>query len=305
MKQLLAYQINGQRVGIDITSWSVLDLNGNREFKVIESGDTIPNGYVDISSIINWSTFGQNEESWYDVRLKIQNLLPNSLTGLTETELSIVSEYKLDAYYKIYDYFNIDDTIDPQKAPLSLDYDIIGLHKKRGLVKGELILVEYYGKYENGVYSDLVVREDRVYYRINQMVSKREMDIKWYLNDGTIGTTKHTIKYYSVTEGMQELDTRRSNVISELKINTVGLIMACSGVTSLQAQAVGRPFLSTYTIEISKYLQGYEQELRNAITNDATYPWLNLAIPNTGGYTIRMYLLDGIDVDYDINNVNI
>lgn len=306
MKKLLVYEINEQKPYIDITTWNVADLNGNRPFKVIMSGDTIPSGYTDISSITNWGNYGQNELNFFEVRSEIKTLLPESLSALTTNELGVVSEYKLDSYYLIYDYVdnNTYNLNNPSSVPLLLDYDILGLHKKRTLVKGELVLVEYYGKYNSGVYSDLVVREDRIYYRVNQMVSRREMEIKWYLNDSTVGTTKNNIKYYSVTEGMQELDTRRSNVISELKINTVGLIMVCSGITSLQAQAVDRPFLSTYTIEISKYLQGYEQELRNAITNDAIYSWLNLTIPNTGGYTIRMYLLDGIDVDYEINNIN-
>ena len=39
-KYLLAYQISGQTVGVDISSWSDVDLNGNKAFKIIRSGDT-------------------------------------------------------------------------------------------------------------------------------------------------------------------------------------------------------------------------------------------------------------------------
>jgi len=302
--KLLGYILNGNVLGTQVTAWTNDQLNGNRPFITIADNDATPNDYSDISSIITWGSLGQNVKSWYDVRLEIQKLLPNSLTGLTESELAIVSEYKLDVYYEIYDYIIFDDSVDPQRAPLNLDYDIIGLHKKRTLSKGELVVVEYYGKYDSGVYSNLIIREERVYYRVNQMVSRREMDIKWYLNDGTVGTTKHTIKYYSTTESMQELDSRRSNIISDLKINTVGLVMLCSGVTSVAAQTIARPMVSTYNLEISKYLQGYEQELRTAVANDTIYPWLDLTIPNTGGLTIRQYLISGLTVDYSINNIN-
>lgn len=309
MKLLLAYQISGQTIGIDIQSWNVLDLNGNEPFKFVYTGDTIPNGYVNITSLLNWGVFGESVLNYNNVRIQMRYLLPNSLTGLSESEMEVVVKYSLDDYCMIYDfidYSNYANNINSKKPPTSLDYDIIGLHKKRTLVKGELVKVEYYGEYNHTTkqYSKLVVSEDRVYYRVNQMVDRREMVIKWYDNDGIVCMTKNTTKYYSITESMQELDTRRANIIADLKINTVGLVMMCSGITSVQAQTVAKPMVSTYNLEISKYLQGYEQELRDAITNDTIYSWLNLAIPNTGGYTIRMYLLDGLDVDYNINNVN-
>lgn len=53
-KQLLGYQISGQTVGVDLDEWSSLDLNGNLPYLIIISGETIPNGYVDISTIVNW-----------------------------------------------------------------------------------------------------------------------------------------------------------------------------------------------------------------------------------------------------------
>lgn len=57
-KILLAYTINGQTVGIDLPSWDTADLNGNIPFKLILSGATIPSGYTDVSSIINWNKLG-------------------------------------------------------------------------------------------------------------------------------------------------------------------------------------------------------------------------------------------------------
>jgi hypothetical protein len=74
-KLLLAYQISGQTVGIDIQSWNADDLNGNPAFKIIVSGTTITNGYVDISSIINWDTYGEGVANDYMcIRFTIRSL---------------------------------------------------------------------------------------------------------------------------------------------------------------------------------------------------------------------------------------
>ena len=307
MKKLLAYQIGGQSVGVDITTWYNSQLNGNRTFKVIVSGDTIPNSYADISSIINWGRFGENEESYANVRLEIQNILPESLTGLTESELSIVSEYKLDSYYRIYDYIEFDDSVDPQIAPLNLDYDILGLHKKRYFDKGELYKVEYYGEHipQTNTYSKLCVIENRIYYRTNRMLNRREMDITWYYNDGTSGETKHTIKYYTLEAAISAGEVRRRNVVSNLKMNTVGLLMMTSGITQTEAEILGFEFLNVHNNKISKYIEGVESILKNAILTDSEFTWLDNVIPNTGGITIRLYLNDNVNIDYTINNTDL
>jgi len=74
-KQLLAYQISGQTVGVDIQSWNTDDLNGNLPFKIIISGMTMPNGYIDISSIINWDAYGEGVANDYMcIRFTIRSL---------------------------------------------------------------------------------------------------------------------------------------------------------------------------------------------------------------------------------------
>jgi len=66
-KYLLAYQISGQTVGIDIETYNPTDLNGNSAMQIILDGETIPNGYVDISSIKNWDRFGEDYANDYMV----------------------------------------------------------------------------------------------------------------------------------------------------------------------------------------------------------------------------------------------
>lgn len=94
-EQLLAYQISGQTVGVDIQTWNDSDLNGNQPFKIIISGTTIPNGYVDISSIQNWDMFGELcANDYMCVRFKIRDLCREiGWTGLTNTEKDIAIKH--------------------------------------------------------------------------------------------------------------------------------------------------------------------------------------------------------------------
>jgi hypothetical protein len=87
-KYLLAYQINGLSVGVDLPSWNGDDLNGNKPFKIINSGTTIPAGYADISSIVNWDRFGEIVANDYlVVRFSIKTLLlEKGWANLSNTE---------------------------------------------------------------------------------------------------------------------------------------------------------------------------------------------------------------------------
>jgi hypothetical protein len=94
-KQLLAYQISGQTVGVDIQSWNTDDLNGNPSFKIIISGMTMPNGYIDISSIINWDMYGESVANDYMcVRFTIRSLCrTKGWSNMTNTEKDIAIKH--------------------------------------------------------------------------------------------------------------------------------------------------------------------------------------------------------------------
>jgi hypothetical protein len=87
-KQLLAYQISGQTVGVELSSWSDSELNGNKAFKIINSGTTIPPDYADISSIVVWDRFGELVANDYlVVRFEIKALLTEKgWANLSSTE---------------------------------------------------------------------------------------------------------------------------------------------------------------------------------------------------------------------------
>lgn len=94
-KKLLAYQISGQTVGIDLSSWRDDDLNGNDSFLIINSGDTTPDGYTDISSIENWDRFGNGVANDYLVtKFEIRDIA-NSVgwSGLTNNEKDLAIKY--------------------------------------------------------------------------------------------------------------------------------------------------------------------------------------------------------------------
>ena len=206
-----------------------------------------------------------------------------------------------DSIFKIYNYVN---NINPEvfyTPPFDHNYNIVGLSKKRIFTKGELNSIDYYGYVDSGgTYQDLVLTEYRTYYRKNRMVYKRKLHINWFLDDNTIGAHKTTYKYYSTEESIKLGERRRRNIISNMKINTLGLIQLISGVTQVEATMIGMAFLGVITTEISQFIEGVEDSLKNKILTYSSvgYEWLEGIIPNTGGITIRQYLYSGIDIDY-------
>jgi len=94
-KILLAYQISGQTVGVDLSGWDDADLNGNPAFKIILSGTTVPSGYTEITSIENWNRFGLQVANDYSVvKFAIKELAEMiGWTGLTNTEKDLSIKY--------------------------------------------------------------------------------------------------------------------------------------------------------------------------------------------------------------------
>lgn len=151
--------------------------------------------------------------------------------------------------------YKINDSIDD---PTLIDYDILGLYKKRTIVKGELVLVEYFREFDEieQIYSDLIVKETRSYVR-NQigLALKRDMEITWYLKNGEIGIVKNTRKFYNSKEAMTEGSTRRLNIIEEAK----------SYVLNAVGQANAFDLLSELKSYIELYKDGYRAPLINYV----------------------------------------
>lgn len=153
-------------------------------------------------------------------------------------------------------------------SPERIDYDILGLHKKRTITLGELVTVEYYLDYDGVNYSNLVVKENRVYNRdANGLAVSRNMTITWYREDGSVGLVKNTVKYYSPQEAIDEGISRRSNLIANTKLyvlSQVGLVN-------------GQDFLGSVTNEVTLFVNGAPQPLRDAVTA-TTKPYMTPTI---------------------------
>lgn len=56
MAKLVSHVIDGQIIGVDLLSWSLIKV----PFKIINDADVIPLGYTDISSVQTWWDYGRN-----------------------------------------------------------------------------------------------------------------------------------------------------------------------------------------------------------------------------------------------------
>ncbi len=192
------------------------------------------------------------------VRSEMYNLLPNNIgTGYTNSQ------------------FKINDSIeDPRK----IDYDILGFNKKRTIVKGELISVEYYKNYisSSQTYSDLVVSEFRNYTRdMIGLVQYRDMTCNWILNDGTTGLTLSFKKYYTPEESTNEGIDRRNNIIGFAKTTLLDGLKAIYGEPANQTYSFD--MLTSVKTQMEYFSQGYTQPLRDAVSA-STKPYLTVGI---------------------------
>lgn len=153
-------------------------------------------------------------------------------------------------------------------SPENLDYDIYGFHKKRTIVFGELITVEYYRNYNGTTYSDLILKETRTFFRdAVGLAQYRIQTTEWYLEDESIGCRKTTTKYYSPQESIEEGVIRRGNIIANAKIYTLSQL----------GQEYSFDLLTSVKSEIGLFLDGRTQPLRDAV-NASTKPYLNSTI---------------------------
>lgn len=164
------------------------------------------------------------------------------------------------------------DNIDP----IDIDYDILGLQKKRFIVKGELVKVEYYRTYDGITYTDLLLEENRTYNKDALGIAQtRGILINWFLEDGSVGCTKGWTKYYSPDEAIQEGITRRNNMISVAKVVLLDMLKSLHGEPANQMYSFD--LLTSVKDEMKYFTDGHTQPLRDSI-NTSTKSYLTQAI---------------------------
>ncbi len=218
-----------------------------------------------------WNETSDDNTSDGESHISEDGLVLSFKVNLTNEQIielnSIIDNYVFDPNYDDDKLFKLTNS---NQDPTNIDYDVYGLHKKLTIIFGELRVVEYYRNYNptTRVYSDLVVKEFRDYFRdINGLVQYRNQLSEWYLNDGTIGATKSTVKYYSLTQSIQEGLERRGNIISQTKAFTLASI----------GQLYSFDLLTSVKNELLLFIDGYTQPLRDGI-NNSTKPYLNQTI---------------------------
>ena len=155
------------------------------------------------------------------------------------------------------------------ECPVDQDYDILGFHKKRTIVKGELVKIEYYRNFDGTTYSDLIIEENRTFYRDENsgLAIYRNLNIKWFMDDESVGYEKNATKFYSLVEAIDEGISRRNNMIAAAKLVVLGAV----GLVN------GQDLMVSVANEISLFSNGTTQPLRDAV-NNSTKPYLNSTI---------------------------
>lgn len=170
---------------------------------------------------------------------------------------------------KITNDFNIQD-------PKIVDYDILGYHKERVFVSGELTQVNYYRFCDEitRIFSDKVIEENRTYLRNTIGIPyKRFLTIKWLREDGTIGVIiENRPKFYSLIDSLQETESRRENSILEVKEYLFGYLLQANNFDENNTLLQSAEILSAIGANnILTYVKGEGNSLNTAIQN------LNLA----------------------------
>ncbi|GIV43977.1 MAG: hypothetical protein KatS3mg035_1100 [Bacteroidia bacterium] len=221
-----------------------------------EIKDIIYNG--GIYDIINNSAQETIDSVKSTVRNEMYNLLPDDIKTVYKN-----AQFKLNN--------SIED-------PSHIDYDVLGFHKKRTFVKGELRSVEYYRNYtsSSNTYSDLVVSEFRTYVRDSiNLVIYRDMTCNWILSDNTTGLTLNFRKYYTPEESIKEGVDRRENLLAFAKTTLLDGLKGIYGEPANQHYAFD--MLTSVKTQMEYFSQGYTQPLRDAVSA-STKPYLTVGI---------------------------
>lgn len=151
-------------------------------------------------------------------------------------------------------------------SPLSLNYKTYGLYGVKTYDQGEISKVEYYSTYSNDEYSDLVVDETISYVKDSLGFFKEKIiNIRWYLENNTIGAEKVVTKKFNNIESITEGVKKRENIISTAKQMIILEISNSFSGNDILTEAY--TLLNDLGSEITLYIQGNKQPLIDAINS--------------------------------------
>lgn len=221
--------------------------------------------------------------------------------------MSAIKERKFSApKYKIYDLLvdSADLTAeDRSKLPVDIDFKTglsIDLHKEVIMQQGAPVSKTYYTEAtlnQNGTisYSNPIIKIEYTFERDGISLAKScTQHFRWYDTEGNLSEGYKEVKdFFNTVEKIAEAEQRRGNIISDLKVKTIGLLMYTEQLSQQDATALGRPFLADYKQHIYNYIDEANVGFATVVTNDTTYAWLDSITPY--GITIRQYILNAIN----------
>lgn len=204
--------------------------------------------------------------------------------------------------FKIYDL--IDGAYDRERLPVDIDFKTglnTALYQETIMDHGSPVYKQYYTSAVSNddgsvTYSNPIVRIDYTFDRDSLSLAKScTQRFRWYDTTGTLSTDYKDVKdFFNSVESMAESVQRRSNIIDDLKVKTIGLLMITQQISEADAAALGRIFLAAYKVEIYNYIDEADTDFAAAVAAAPanTYPWLDSMTPY--GVTIRQFIVGGL-----------
>lgn len=210
-KLLLGYVLDGETIGVDITTWNSADLNGNDAFISIEDTEAIPSNYANISSILNWDNFGiQAGLKISEVKNEIQKIQPENLESLTteESEVFDVLSIGNNRYYKQKE--NIETT-----TSLSTLYDELEVDIEEGTFELSVTFLFTINSTNKSFHYNVMIDGTPIYnidpisIEFKDITNKRIVTLS---KDLVLTTGTHTIRLMYGTEGKSTSTIYYSNI---------------------------------------------------------------------------------------------
>ena len=241
-----------------------------------------------------------------------EDLAPGGVIDL-ENLVAAHDHTKKKPYYLIYDLLPNKENYNIYEIPYSIDFitQLTSKLKKKTLAKvqGKPTSVEYYQNYSNGFYSDIILRRDFVLiYDSGGFITEKQDVVRWYMSDGSISSaTKNIGQLYDPILDMEarikEGKTRRGSIIDGLQLPVLAGLLESqpneAGDTFEMKKArmilIGRAFIQRYSKVFIDFIDHSDKSVVQAMW-DADEEWLDVPIPSWGGYTIRGYILNEINI---------
>lgn len=141
-------------------------------------------------------------------------------------------------------------------VPEMVDFDHIGLYKKKFTSKGMVNKIEYYTDFEEpNIYSNLIVQTEFTYGFSNNIYTDVSTLVKWYNEENEIGHERSFFRKFLGWESIDFALEKRNNIIGNTKLFVLSQIGLANGFDLLQ----------TIDAQMMLYIQGPVQPLVDAV----------------------------------------